>query len=123
DVITYNNIETLMTGAGDDTIEGLGAGGFGNLLIDDSAGGLNDYLDLSGFNQAQVQSWQSADHFGTDGLVDSLVIQLDTGDTITLEHYFDNTDADPALSGPGAGAIETFHFGDGDLTFGDITYS
>lgn len=122
DVITYNNMESLLTGSGDDTFEGLGTGGFGNLVIDD-AGGLGDYLDLAGFNQAQVQSWQSADHVGTDGLVDSLVISLDTGDTITIENYFDNTNADPALSGAGAGSVETFHFGDGDLGFGDITYS
>lgn len=121
DVLTFNNIETLMTGGGDDTFQSLGTGGFGNLLINDAGGGA-DYLDLGGFTQAQVTSWQSADHVGGDGFVDALVIQLSTGDTITLENYFDNTNADPALSSAGAGAIETFHFSDADLTYGDITY-
>lgn len=116
-VIDFSNMDTVIGGSGNDVYQGFGTGGFDPYVIQDT-GGSSDYMDLGGFTQAQVTSWQSTDRFGSDGLADSLSIHFATGDTLILEHYFDNN-----TSTAGTGAIETFHFSDGDLHFNDITYS
>jgi len=115
DTYTINTGVAITDTGGNDTYQGFGAGGFGLVTINDAAG--TDVMDLTGFTQSQVTGWHAVDLFGNDGLKDSLIIQMATGDNITVQHYF-NDDVTVA----GAGQIESFHFSDGNLAFGGITY-
>ncbi len=107
---------SLSDAGGDDTYQGFSTGHFGAVTINDAAG--TDVVDLTSFTKSQVTAWQSADLFGSDSLPDSLVVHLSTGDTITVQHYFNN---DTTIAG--VGEIESFHFSDGNVTLGDVTYT
>jgi Ca2+-binding RTX toxin-like protein len=107
---------SIADAGGNDTYQGFASGGFGAVTLSDSGG--TDAIDLTGFAQADVTAWQSVDLFGGDGLPDSLVVNLATGDKITVQHYFNND-----ITVAGTGQIESFNFSDGSLGFGGITYT
>jgi len=99
--------EALTGGWLNDTYHNF-IGSFGNDTIND-AGGL-DWLNLSNHNLASV-SWLGLDS-NNDTFIDSLKLDFGSGDSITIQNYFDNTSANASLVGAGAGHLEHIIFAD-----------
>lgn len=144
--MTFSGMETVIGGTGNDTFIGSGgndllqghdgndtyngflAAAFGADVINDLSGldTLNFYDGVNGFASGAVANWISLDLFdgggalSADGNMDSLLIDLGGGDTVTIHHYFDNSAATAAGSGAGTGAMDTIHFSNQDFLFVDV---
>jgi hypothetical protein len=103
-------------GAGSDTYKGFTVDPFGADSIGDG-GGTADVLDLSS-RYLEYATWTTPKYPATSN-AQTLKVDFHGGsgfcteegcDIVYIGHYFDNTNPDGCLSGPGPGFIETIKF-------------
>ncbi len=111
--------DILIGGDGNDTYRFTDIN-FGAETITDSSG-TNDLIDTGIFSVFDVDSWQAIDT-NADTFVDQLFLDFGSGNTITINNYFDNTSASDNLSGAGTGATEYIVFYDNWIDFSEVQY-
>jgi|GEM_PF-259753 len=96
---------SLAGGAGNDSYTGF-SGNFGADTLDDASG--TDTASFAGLTTTQA-SWTAVDS-NADGKLDQLVIDFGSGNSITINNYFDNSSSLISSSAAGTGAIEQLVF-------------
>jgi len=112
-------------GAGDDTYRGYTSDSFGGDMINDPSGA-TDVLDLSSRDLASAR-WTTpfaspttnARYLRIDFHGGPFLCEEEFCDFLDISQYFDSTNPDGCLSGPGPGLIETIKFFDG--ASGEVT--
>ncbi len=127
DTITGTGSDNLLAGGtGDDSLVG-GAGddtylAFTSLTGDDTindASGTDDGASFTG-NNANDATWTAVDTDADDN-VDALKIDFGSGNSVTLQNYFDDTADSVIFSSAGTGAIESMVFDDdADVDYDDV---
>ena len=100
--------DSLFGGAGNNTYKDF-LNNFGADTINDNAG-ISDVLNLSNYNTSVI-SWSAIDT-DSDTFVDSLRLDFGSGNSITLQNYFNDVSSNPSLSSTSNGYIESIIFAD-----------
>jgi len=107
--------DNLLGGSGNDTYRYTEVN-FGADTITDTSG--TDLIDLGIFSVFSVASWQALDS-NNDSFMDQLLIDFGSGNSLTINNYFDNTSIDDDLCGAGAGVIENIVFNNTWINFNE----
>lgn len=120
DIISAGDGNDVLNGeVGNDTLNGgngndkyvFYSGNFGSDMITDLSG-TTDEIQLTSYNLSDVVTWSAVDSADGDSYVDQLLIDFGSGNTITVNHYFDNSSLDDDTSSAGTGCLEKLVFND-----------